>query len=83
MGARCSSCGAEIIWCTTTTGKKMPVDAETSADGNVLVTTDLTARVLSRKEIERVFTPEERAQELRHSHFTTCKFAARHRRPRS
>ena len=25
---RCRSCGAEIIWCVTSKGKKMPVDAE-------------------------------------------------------
>ena len=25
--SKCKSCGAEIIWITTTTGKKMPVDA--------------------------------------------------------
>lgn len=81
--ARCKSCGAPIIWCTTTSGKKMPVDAETSAEGNIWVASDYTASVLSRSEIERAFTPEERANELRHSHFTTCKDAAKFRRPRS
>lgn len=83
MSARCKSCGASIIWCTTTSGKQMPVDAETNAEGNVWVATDLTARVLSRREIERAFTPQERAEELRHSHFATCKDAAKFRRPRS
>lgn len=32
---KCRSCGASLIWCETATGKKMPIDAESSEDGNV------------------------------------------------
>ncbi len=78
--SHCRSCDAPIIWCTTTSGKKMPVDAEPHVDGNVWVAADFTAYVLGRAEIEKRFTPEERATELRKSHFSTCKQAGDWRR---
>lgn len=34
----CRSCGATILWATTTNGKAMPIDAEPSPDGNVELT---------------------------------------------
>lgn len=35
--SKCKSCGAEIVWTETTRGRRMPVDAEPSERGNVLV----------------------------------------------
>lgn len=32
---RCRSCGAEIVWVVTSTGARMPLDAEPNPDGNV------------------------------------------------
>jgi len=50
------------------TGKKMPLDPEVSAAGNIVVDDDGTARV---------DTGPGRAKHL--SHFATCPNAARHR----
>lgn len=37
----CRSCGAAIVWAVNTrTGKRGPIDAEPSPDGNVVLTTD-------------------------------------------
>ncbi len=33
----CRTCAADIVWCTTEKGRKMPVDAAASADGNIRV----------------------------------------------
>lgn len=32
---KCRSCKTKVIWCETITGKRMPVDAEPVADGNL------------------------------------------------
>lgn len=32
--AACRSCGAAIVWLKTSTGKNMPVDAETVTEGD-------------------------------------------------
>ena len=40
--ATCRSCGAEIVWLQTNSGKRIPVDAETCPDG----------------EAERLYQPE-------------------------
>ena len=75
--ARCRSCDASIIWCRTTRGRSMPVDAEASADGNVLVDADGVAHVLSPIE---VYGARARGEKLRLSHFVRCPAADEHRR---
>lgn len=35
--ARCRSCGAEIVWATSPTGKAMPLNAKPDPMGNVRV----------------------------------------------
>lgn len=35
MSATCRSCGAQIIWAQTASGRKMPVDAEAVLGGNL------------------------------------------------
>lgn len=58
MSYRCSGCGAEIIWSTTTNGKAVPLDAKperrfvlkTMADGTTIA------------DLQNVFV----------SHFATC-----------
>lgn len=75
--ARCGSekrpgCGALIIWTTNVvTGKRMPVDAEPTEKGNVVLVTGNDgpeARVLTRDELVR--RPTTRGLYL--SHFATC-----------
>jgi hypothetical protein len=40
VAARCRSCGAPILWRTTTGGKPIPVDAEPTTDGNLVEDAD-------------------------------------------
>jgi hypothetical protein len=78
--SKCRSCGAEILWITTFSGKKMPVDAEKihfyAGEGNELFVTDGGAVVHG--------TRAEEGQEHTHigyiSHFATCPNADKHRR---
>lgn len=83
MSAVCSSCGAEVVWVKTRTGKKMPVDALATPDGNVVIT-----RLEDSGELRGVvLTVEEMASNAwagrRHtSHFATCPQADAHRKQR-
>ncbi len=74
--ARCRSCAAPVFWTVTANGKKMQVDAEPAADGNVEVNRQggiVRARVLSRHELEELPDDEHGAlAELHKAHFATC-----------
>jgi hypothetical protein len=37
---KCRSCGAAIIWMKTAAGKRMPIDAEPSEKGNIVLVED-------------------------------------------
>lgn len=74
MPLRCSNqdCQTEVRWLKhKVTGKPAPIEAEPSADGNILVKGNLY----------RIATPEEREKAkqiglpLYKNHFATCKFA--------
>lgn len=73
---QCRTCPGQIIWAVTERGKDMPVDAEPSPEGTVLLEQEgarLVARVL----------PAHRAfgrKDLRKSHFASCPDAAKWRR---
>ena len=68
----CSTCGARMVWVVTDKGKRMPLDPEPTADGNVVRTGEQTVRYL---------TAGEAWTGLRFtSHFATCPDAAKHRR---
>lgn len=76
---KCKACGAPIFWALTRAGKRMPVDAEETADGNVWLAQ--TERGLS------AFFPAEGVDmgpgATRHkSHFATCSSASRFRKAR-
>ena len=58
----CRSCRAWVVWCTTAKGKKMPVDAEPAADGNLVMKEDGTVEVV----------PVGSQPKLHLSHFVTC-----------
>lgn len=83
--SQCRSCGTSVLWCRTTNGRNMPVDALAHEDGNVFVTwgqddlagvrlaTVLTGDVLVARRLE--------SPELMHRpHFATCPDADKHRR---
>lgn len=61
----CPSCGAEVVWATTESGKSMPVDPEPVEGGNLWLRDiggGLTVRVVGSRE-----------GVLRHRpHFATC-----------
>lgn len=76
----CQSCGAAIFFAVTPSGSRMPIDANPTDDGNVLVMQsrsnpdDKKAVVLARD------AEKPRDRRLFTSHFSTCPKAAEHRR---
>jgi hypothetical protein len=77
----CSSCGAAIIWTTTKLGRPMPVDAEPTPTGNIVL---VDGGGGAPKAIYK--RPEEIAAlscERYISHFATCPHADQHRKPKS
>lgn len=76
-GDACRSCGSPIRWAMTEKGKRMPLDTEPAADGNVTLTPmpggfdrakvwgDRSAMPLGPRYV---------------SHFASCPLAGRHRR---
>lgn len=74
----CRSCGAGIVWAVTTSGKRMPLDADPTPAGNVQTTVEpphdvLRAEVLGPLEVE-LLDPDARAG-LRMPHHATCPHA--------
>jgi len=65
--AKCSSCGAEIVWTLTAAGKRMPVDAKPEK------------RIAIRPNPADPLTPLSRVVDVFVSHFATCPHADRHR----
>jgi hypothetical protein len=78
MPKKCSSCSAEIFWAQLPSGRSMPVDAEPTPDGNVVLLHtpegSIKARVLKKGERPTPGAP------LRSSHFSTCPNAKQHRK---
>jgi hypothetical protein len=71
---QCNSCNADIIWARSLHGRAMPVDAEPSPAGTVLVATRqgiVRATVYTADDAARFLRPEQ-IRELRTSHFATC-----------
>lgn len=76
--AKCRSCQRPVIWVKTETGSNMPLDASSSADGNVVLVASSP-----RDAVCWVVTPSRPAPQgmpLYKSHFATCPNAASHRR---
>lgn len=74
----CKTCGGEVLFAQTISGKSMPIDAAPVKHGNIALEetdTGLVAHVLSPKALAN-------AAERYISHFATCREAAQHRRPR-
>lgn len=78
--ARCRGCGAEIIWALTEKGKRMPLDAAPSGDGDyvlrsaVFIDGDVTA--------VRVGTGVVTGEGRHRNHWWTCPERDRFRRTR-
>ena len=83
QGATCRSCGEPVIWTVTEEGKRMPVDRDPPANGNLFLESarDGDGRVEYRS---RVVKPEEEPERPRYlSHFATCPQRTAWRRPRA
>lgn len=80
--ARCFSCGAEIVWAVTTKGNRMPVDAQPSSDGNILLERRPDGALIAVvSEPGGLELPGLAAPRYK-SHFATCPNASEHRRAR-
>jgi hypothetical protein len=66
----CRSCGRPIIWCLTTRGKTMPVDAEPDPDG--LLTLDTLASGVVLAAHDSPGQPGLFTRDRYTSHFATC-----------
>jgi len=75
--ASCRSCGADMIWTVTRSGKKMPMDAEPSSNGT------FELHEMANGEVHAEFVPEKDRNadmDLYQSHFSTCPHANQHRK---
>jgi hypothetical protein len=75
---------AEIVWCVTTKGKRMPVDVIPDPGGNVVLSTmDGELHDGDMVEVDAGPTLTDRPDIIRlTSHFATCPEAASFRKPR-
>lgn len=77
----CRSCDASIVWADTSSGSRMPVDAEPVPDGNLVLTYPSPGRALA-----LVVDPAQLLLDdppRYRSHFATCPNADQHRRNRA
>lgn len=79
----CKSCGARVVWGITSAGKRMPVDVDPAANGNVSLRWIAAGRhyaidVLGGEVLAKAREEDETPLHL--SHFATCPKAERHRR---
>ncbi len=74
--AKCNSCGAEIIWAHTASGKAIPLDAEPVPFGNLVVVPGADGPRALSVNIPGALGPRYV------SHFATCPNANQHRKPR-
>lgn len=83
--SRCRSCGAEIRWARTATGRPMPLDAEPVADGNVAFTgrSVRDARGFAAPEVRVESQPPmfDNDEPRYVAHFVTCPNADEWRKP--
>ncbi len=77
MMAKCRSCGAEIRWIVTASGRRMPLDAEPHPEGNIDADGEGTGYVVKGPQAGDTLI---HGRPLYRSHFATCPFAAQHRK---
>lgn len=85
MSAACISCDAPVLWAImSSTGSRMPLDPEPKPDGNIAL---IEPVIVGEAPLAIVIRPSqlEAARRLNahlyRSHFASCPYAARHRRP--
>lgn len=79
MSSSCGSCGAAVVWCETSKGKRMPVDAEPYDGGNVEIVEVRGAAPLAVVHGDTGMATLDGSPRYR-SHFATCPNADQHRR---
>jgi len=71
MKDKCRSCGADVVWTETTSGKRMPVDLEPTTEGNIILglrhERPPVALVQTKQALELL-----KGELLYTSHFVTC-----------
>ena len=74
----CRSCGAEILWARTPSGKAMPLDAVPNLAGEAILVNDIVqvSRALADAAIDAG-----RADDVYIVHWATCPNAKAHRKP--
>jgi hypothetical protein len=76
---RCRSCRKPIQWAVTEKGRRMPIDVEPAADGNIVL--QVRGRFMPPLAIVRGAVLIDDNNEKRYkSHFATCPNAAQHRK---
>lgn len=78
--ADCRSCGAPVIWTVTERGKRMPVDAEPTPDGNIRLEQSTGGAPLTAVYLPSGTGSLLAAGERYTSHFATCEQAGEWRR---
>ena len=73
--AACRTCGAAIVWATTSAGKAMPLDEAPTEKGSLVVCHGTALTVTVATQVDR-----RAGRQLFTSHFATCPHAAAHRR---
>lgn len=78
-GEPCRSCSAPVVWCDTSRGKSMPVDAAPTPGGNLLL-----EQRPGRAPLVHVLGLDAAAarEDLHKSHFVTCPQAGQWRKRR-
>lgn len=76
----CESCAAPIVWAKTDRGERMPVDADPSPTGNVLLTGAPPHRLAGVLNQNQAAGARDAGQRLHLSHFASCPMAGAHRR---
>lgn len=66
----CRACGAEIIWCKTRKARRIPVDAQPAAGGNVVIEVGARATVLNKDDAADLASSP--GVPLRWPHHATC-----------
>jgi hypothetical protein len=79
--ANCRSCKAPIIWCRTSSGKNMPVDADPDERGDFFLSRAEDGK-LDAFHVRRYPGKMPEDVERYTSHFATCEDANQFRRPR-
>ena len=74
--SQCNSCNEPIYWVSTDNGKQMPINVEPAPHGNLLLAAGESPPRVS------VISKNGRLPDMKLyvSHFSTCRFAKRHRR---